>query len=172
MTYRIDAKKTWRETHDALSREFERWGIVSWSAVPNVQPHRVNAPAHNRSEAAVTVRWSKGDSEIVLMLDTQPSPKDNLRALYLCVEAMRLIEARGVSDLVRSAYLQLDAPQAARDPYELLGVRPDAPLEVVEASYRALAKAAHPDAGGSGDAMAELNAALERVRADRAVTSA
>jgi len=54
------------------------------------------------------------------------------------------------------------------DPYEVLGIRPDAPLDVAEAAYRARAKKAHPDAGGRDDEMRELNAAIESIRAKRA----
>ena len=165
--YRIDSSKTWHQTMIELAREFERWGVASWTVTPNTTPNRVNVPAAVRSEAGVTLTYRKGDRDVVLSLDTQDSPKDNLRALYLCVEAMRLVERRGLSDTVQSAYLQIAAPPAARDPYELLGVRPDAPLEVAEASYRALARARHPDQGGSTEAMQELNDAIERVRRER-----
>ena len=43
----------------------------------------------------------------------------------------------------------------------LLGVRVDAPKEVIEAAHRALARKAHPDAGGSEDKMKALNHARE-----------
>ena len=79
-------------------------------------------------------------------------------------------EARGIGDVVREMYLQLPAPVKERDPYEVLGVRSDAPLEVVEACWRALARRAHPDVGGSDVAMKEINAAWEKIRAERAVS--
>lgn len=84
--------------------------------------------------------------------------------LWLVLEAMRLNETRGIEDIVRQAYLALPAPSRERDPYEVLGVRPGAPAEVIEASYRALAKRLHPDVGGSAEAMTALNAAWEAVR--------
>lgn len=46
-------------------------------------------------------------------------------------------------------------------PHEVLGVAPTAPREVVEAAYRALARSAHPDKGGSAARMAALNAARD-----------
>lgn len=42
-----------------------------------------------------------------------------------------------------------------------LGVTAEAPEEVVKAVYRARAKAAHPDAGGSEEQMMKVNAAYE-----------
>ncbi len=54
-----------------------------------------------------------------------------------------------------------------RDPYEVLGVRPDSPGEVIDAAYKAMAKKRHPDAGGSNTAMREVNEAYERIKADQ-----
>ena len=48
---------------------------------------------------------------------------------------------------------------ASEDYYRLLQVHPSADDEVIHAAYRALAQKNHPDAGGSKDAMADLNRA-------------
>jgi uncharacterized protein (DUF3820 family) len=50
------------------------------------------------------------------------------------------------------------------DPWRVLYLHPDAPSEVVEAAYRALAKRLHPDSGGSTSAMAAVNSAYDAVR--------
>lgn len=47
----------------------------------------------------------------------------------------------------------------ADDPYAILHVNRDAPPEVIEAAYRALAKIHHPDVGGSDAAMKRINVA-------------
>ncbi len=52
------------------------------------------------------------------------------------------------------------APIAA---HQVLGVAPDAPREVIEAAYRALARKHHPDQGGSAAGMAALNAARDQL---------
>jgi hypothetical protein len=67
-----------------------------------------------------------------------------------------------------------DSEQAARDratqraasgDHAMLGVLPDAPLEVIDAAYRALAKKHHPDRGtGDTEKMQEINAAYARIR--------
>jgi curved DNA-binding protein CbpA len=46
----------------------------------------------------------------------------------------------------------------------VLKVPPDATLAQAEAAYRALAKSAHPDHGGSDEAMARLNDAIATAR--------
>ena len=78
-------------------------------------------------------------------------------------------EVRGIGELMREMYLMLPAPAKERDPYEILGARSDAALEDIEDLYRAKARRLHPDAPGGGDpaAMTALNAAIERIRAER-----
>lgn len=55
-----------------------------------------------------------------------------------------------------------------RDPYEVLGVRSDTDMEDIELIYKAKAKRAHPDAGGSVEAMKELNKAIDKIRKEKA----
>lgn len=58
-------------------------------------------------------------------------------------------------------------PHAENDPYTRLHVTRDAPKEVVDATYRALARKAHPDAGGSTQAMQALNAAYDEIKREK-----
>lgn len=136
-----------------------------WNVEANVPLNRASSRTLSQVERAVTVVYQKAGREIVLSLDTQPRPVDNLRALYLCLDAMRLIDARGLGDTAQSAYLQLAAPATERDPYEVLGLRPGADPVLIKAAYAAKAKQAHPDAGGSDEAMAERNSARDRLLA-------
>jgi curved DNA-binding protein CbpA len=46
------------------------------------------------------------------------------------------------------------------NPYETLGIRKDATAAYARGAYRRKAKTAHPDAGGTNEAMAELSRAL------------
>lgn len=50
------------------------------------------------------------------------------------------------------------------NPYEELGVAPDATPEQINAAYRRKARAAHPDAGGNRDAFARLSRAVAILR--------
>lgn len=153
--YRVTTEKTWSQTHKELATEFDRWGrlrrkAVSWS-VENM-----------RGQALVILRYRHaGEPEVELKMGRQRRAEDNLRVLYLAVEALRLNELRGIADVVREAYLALPAPVVERDPYEVLGIRSDAPPELAHGAYRALAKLYHPDNGTSPDAakMAAVNAA-------------
>ena len=97
-------------------------------------------------------------------MGAQARAVDNLRVLYLAVEAMRLNERRGISDVIESAYLQLAAPADVVEPYELLEIRPDTSLEIAEAAYKAKVRKIHPDKRGSVEEMTQLNNAIEAIR--------
>ncbi|MGI8494363.1 MAG: J domain-containing protein [Pyrinomonadaceae bacterium] len=52
-------------------------------------------------------------------------------------------------------------PQSIASPFQTLYLLPNAPPEVVKASYKALAKIHHPDARGDSAKMIEINRAYE-----------
>jgi hypothetical protein len=99
---------------------------------------------------------------------------DNLAAIAAHVEATRRLLRFGVQSLAEAlntfATLPVEPAPVARNWRSVLGFkRSDRPtLESVEAIYRALARAHHPDIGGSDDAMAELNRAVAAARQDLA----
>lgn len=162
MTYRISTDKTYLETKAELGDQFRKWGVSEWHV--------------NRSDstygATVTVEWFPAGSQNLRALSSndQARPQDNLRKLYLIVEALRLNEARGLEAQMREYYLQLPAPPTSRDPFEVLGVRSDTDLEDIEAIYKNKAKRLHPDTSAEdGKAMTELNVAMDRIRAEKLV---
>ena len=165
MAYSLKTSVTWAATINALEETFNKWGIVDWEVLPRRVDSRKSwwMPA----ERVVEIRFKRrGQADYqVFKMGKQERPVDNLRALYLGLESMRMNEVRGIGELVREMYAALPAPKRERDPFEVLGIRPDAPKAIAEASYRELAKTAHPDSGGSNEAMAELNKAIEAVRA-------
>ena len=161
--YTLTTKKTWHQTMQELDGEMRRWGITQWET---------NYPKGARSEAwsqkeedrTVKLTYTKNGKTVTLVMGKQNRAVDNLRVLYLAVEAMRLNERRGISDVLESAYLQLAAPTQAIDPYELLEIRPDTSLEVAEAAYKAKVRKVHPDRGGSSEQMKALNRAIDEIR--------
>lgn len=56
-------------------------------------------------------------------------------------------------------------PMSVKEAASTLFLLPTAPPFVIQAAYRALAKQAHPDAGGSTEQMQRINAAMEILRA-------
>jgi hypothetical protein len=147
------------------------------------------------AERRVTLRFTWFDWDrsapraVVLAMQREERAIDNLRLLARAIEWIRVADAWGVTGLVvklyRQMYPPLDKPATATAPrpttpgktapprdvaaaYATLHLAPDAPLEVAEAAYKVLVRTAHPDFGGSHAAMVTLNAAIQRIRADRA----
>ena len=170
--YKNPSTATWAETVDRLRETFRAWGVPHEDYVIEAGAPDRNRPSYSHPNWAMVSYRPPGSPNMVKMfLDSQFTCAKNLSAIAITIEGIRMQERRGLGGLASAHYLALAAPQTERDPYEVLQVRPNAPMEVIEASYRALAKSAHPDAGGSNEAMAELNAALDRVKADRGVTA-
>ena len=147
-----------------LINSFEKWGVEFENF--NIET-AVSGAARNRHQDRpdnrVTVSYRPPDrQEVVKMtLDTQDTPAKNLSAIAITIESIRMQERRGLGGLVEAHYLALAAPVTTRDPFEVLGLRPDAPADLIEAAYKTLAKVRHPDAGGSDEAMQELNEARD-----------
>lgn len=66
-------------------------------------------------------------------------------------------------DILMSLINQHYGIENTNNPYLVLFLTPNAPLEVVKASYKALSSLYHPDKGGSTDKMIELNEAFAAI---------
>jgi hypothetical protein len=90
---------------------------------------------------------------------------DNVAALAQHIDALRRIDRYGVGSVEQAfrGYLALP-PLAGVEWWTVLGVSPNATLDDVEEAFRRRALDAHPDRGGSGEAMARLNEAREAAR--------
>lgn len=162
MTYTVHTTVSIHTTEGDIAEAMQRWGVAdaNWSIQYNVQRHRLENKTLTQAERAVTIRWTprNGAQEIVLAMDTQRDVANNLRVLYLAIEAMRLNEKRGIDNLIRAAYMQLPG---GSDHWDTLGLQRGASADEVTRRYRQLAQDAHPDRGGSDAAMAALNAARD-----------
>ena len=164
MSYKYSPPTGWppANTRNEIQAEFKRWNDQAGERV--VSDYDLPMARAGQVEAAV-VFLLRGN-KVTVKLDKWPDFGTNLRCCLLIIKDMRLGEARGMTEAIRSVYAQLPAPKTERDPHEVLGVRPDAPVEVAEAAYKAQAKLLHPDTSQQdGAAMVELNKAIEAVRA-------
>lgn len=57
----------------------------------------------------------------------------------------------------------LSGTEVGLDPYEILGVKPNATKDEVKQAYKKKAWDAHPDRGGSNSEMMKVNAAFEAI---------
>jgi hypothetical protein len=158
MSYTIHTNITWAQTMRELRNTMSKWGVEDWDVVQS-----------SARSSDVTLTYIKNGRTVTLPMSSQDRAVYNLRVLYLAVEAMRMNDNRGLGEVIQDAYLQLGAPEKAIDPYELLGIRPDADIEIAEAAYKAKVRKAHPDAGGSAEQMTKLNEAIEQIRKDRQI---
>lgn len=113
--------------------------------------------------AAVYWETRKGQRK-VMAIDQYLKVADNLAAIAATLDAMRAIERHGgaqILDRAFTGFTALPAPGAKRHWREVLGVGPlERDMAVVRLAFKRAASGAHPDKGGSHDAMTELNAAL------------
>ena len=84
------------------------------------------------------------------------------KALLLRI-AQRSCDVLDTSALVSASVRLETAPGPAQAAYAVLDLLPSAGAELVKAAYRIKAKSAHPDLGGTTQAMARINAARDAI---------
>lgn len=103
-----------------------------------------------------------------IAVDRYPKVEDNLQAIHHILEARRTEMRHGGLHIVRQTFkgfVALPAPAGAKGWREVLGLAgPVAPADI-DRAYRDKAGAAHPDKGGSTEAMATLNRARAQAKA-------
>jgi hypothetical protein len=118
-------------------------------------------------DPGVAVYFTLGDEQKCFACDRWDLIKDNMQAIAKTIEALRGIDRWGSSKMVEQAFrgfTALPAPSQPKSWRTVLKCASNATLHDVDLSYRALLKGAHPDHGGSHDAMAELNDARDQAR--------
>lgn len=96
----------------------------------------------------------------------------NAHALALTIDAMRGLDRWGASqmlDRVFQGFAALPAPEPEASWWEVLEVDRSSPIEKVEGQFRRMLKTAHPDVGGTHEAMTALNRAIAQARAEKGV---
>lgn len=134
------------------------------------------------SDPGIAVWWVQKGREQVIACDRWKDVTQNLRAIDMSLEALRGLDRWGASEMVERAFAGFAAlppgssdtsytqpPQPAKRSWrEIFGLDVDkfSPLHdddllvLARARHRDRIKLAHPDAGGSHELAAELNAAL------------
>lgn len=156
-------KKSWSETKAELRQCMAQWQVISWDIECETTRYSDWLSDEDKRRVVVWYVHPETGEEKRMETDRLERPMDNLRAIYLTLDDIRRAEKRGLGELMRQHFAALPAPKV-RDPYELLGIRPDADRETIDAVYRSKAKRLHPDTGGYNEAMAELTAAYELVK--------
>lgn len=167
-----------RESKKVISEELWRLGSKHFQITANVTELSTRQPP----DPGVAVWFDYKELLHSVAVDRYASVQANIAAIAASLEALRTLERHGGVELfdqamqgfvadalpARGGSSRLETPSSW---WSILGVAEDAPLDVCEAAYRALARSAHPDAGGSADKMAGLNAAIAEARKSRDVSS-
>jgi len=159
-------------THDLL-RELRLIGVGDYNVVisTNVELRNDGLPYANRrppEDPGAAVYFKLKGKPCVLACDKWNRVEDNLRAITKHIEALRGQERWGVGSVEQAFAGYTALPPAGSSPgqswWNVLGCAHDAPFEICQEAYRQKARAAHPDNGGSHDAMVALNAAWDQCR--------
>ena len=153
--------------HDSitdLAEELQRLDVEDWRLSTDMdhQTRNPNYPYANQPEPedpGVVVRWRMDGEQYAVACDDYSRVRDNLRTVGLYIREKRKMEQRPV-ETGESEFANARLPPADEDDvvvagagtepaHEVLEVDPDAEPEVVKAAFRAKAKTAHPDQGGS-----------------------
>lgn len=104
--------------------------------------------------------WFDWDGEQrCIAVDRYPKVEDNLQAIHHILEARRTEMRHGGLHIVRQTFkgfVALPAPKEKRHWTEVLGLSANPTADQVRAAFKEQSKTAHPDKGGSNDAMSEL----------------
>lgn len=141
---------------DALARlhsELRRLGARNEILSSNVELRLDGLPRSDRrapADPGVACYFTLDTQPLVLACDRWDRVADNIAAIALHIDAMRGMDRWGVGSLGQ-AFAGYAALPPAADWRVILGLNGAITPELIEARFRELARAAHPDAGGTGD---------------------
>jgi hypothetical protein len=165
---------TFNDARDALLEELHRLGATHGRRVlsSNFKLTAAGLPTDRGGrpeDQGIAVYFDLGGKAMVMACDRYTGAPENMRSIALAIEAMRQLARHGGGAMMERAFSGFQAlPASGPDCWAVLGVPSNADVDTINKAYRAKAKAAHPEAGGSTAAMQELNVArdeaLRRVR--------
>lgn len=152
------------EAQNGIIRELRLLGakdIVISTNIPLRQDGMPYASRRAPDDQGVAVYFKLNGNDQCIPCDKWRTIAENMRAIEKTIDALRGIERWGAKEMVNAAFRGFKAlpesviitPQTALPWYEVLGVSPDAPKEVIIGAYRGLAKKYHPDNPDHGDPM-------------------
>lgn len=154
-----------------VRKSLEAFGCDSGKAVAGiVLSSNVTLGQNSPADPGVAAWFTWDGSQRCIAVDRYPKVQDNLQAIHHIIEARRTEMRHGGLHIVRQTFkgfVALPAPLGRRSWRGVLDL-PAGPITptMIDAAYRAAAGRAHPDKGGTADAMAEVNAARDAAKAE------
>lgn len=149
-----------------LQEEVGRLGGRDLIISTNMPVRRDGIPYANASQPAdkgVAVYFSYKQKPMCFACDRWNRMEDNMRAITKTIDALRGIERWGSGSMVEQAFTGFVALPAPTAWWQTLGLKDNkATREDIERAHRKLAMANHPDRGGDGERMADINAARDQ----------
>lgn len=115
-------------------------------------------------DPGLAVYFLRKGKQMVFACDRYDTPLKNARAIALTISAIRGIERWGATSMLERSLSAFEALPPPKDWRKILGFETSEPIHgpaQLAQRYRDLAQKAHPDKGGSTDAMTELNVAYQ-----------
>ncbi|GAB2528221.1 hypothetical protein [Rufibacter soli] len=150
-----------------LLSELEMWkakGVVISSNAPAKKDNTPYSSFKEPKDSGVAVYFILKGEQRVIPCDEYLTVAENIRAVQYVVEALRTIERHGGAGAFNTAFSGFKALPVSgetRKPewWETLGISRNANAFQINEAFREKAKTAHPDTGGSNEAMSDLVAA-------------
>lgn len=149
-------------------------GVIISTNIETYTRNGIEIPYANRKasgDCGVAVYFTLKNDSQVFACDRWKSVQDNIQAIRKTIEALRGIERWGSSEMLNRIFTGFAAlPETAGQSngvtwWQVLGFdSPHHDKTEYERAYRKAAKTAHPDLGGSDEAMAQLNWAIEQAK--------
>jgi len=153
---------------DFLQGEIRRMGGSYLVISTNIELRRDGMPYANQKQPAdpgAAIYFLRKGKQMTFACDRWAKVRDNLYAIAKTIEAIRGIERWGSTDMMERAFQAFEALPSMHEPSafwrDVLGLQGKPTRADVDAAYRARAKAAHPDSGGSREEWDRLSAAYE-----------
>lgn len=150
-----------------LSAEIQRMGgtgVIISTNVPLRNDGMPRASAPEPRDAGVAVYFRYKGKDMVFACDKFRYSRENIYAIAMTIDALRGIERWGASDMMERAFSGFKALESStgREWWQVLNVSQNSSKEIIDASFRVMLRKCHPDAGGSHEAMTELNQARDK----------
>ena len=142
----LSTTKTWDQISREVQQELDKWGITDYFL-----PYKGDSVRQRSVTLRVTIRNEEKTLTCERFQDGN-WPERNYAAIALAIRSARLADQRGIAQVFAQA-AQLVALPDPNDPTYIIGAKPTATREELNRAYHRKLIQAHPDQGGTREAL-------------------